>query len=80
MEQIEIKFLICKFVVVYLYAQQQNWKMVACGRYHTLAIKTNRTLWVWEYNYSDQLGLGDTTDRYQQYYFIDMMIPKLKIY
>jgi alpha-tubulin suppressor-like RCC1 family protein len=34
-----------------------NWKQVACGYYHTAAIKTDGTLWTWGYNfYAGQLG------------------------
>jgi alpha-tubulin suppressor-like RCC1 family protein len=36
-----------------------NWKSVACGVYHTAAIKTDGTLWTWGYNWAGQLG--DTT-------------------
>jgi alpha-tubulin suppressor-like RCC1 family protein len=30
-----------------------NWKQVACGAYHTAAIKTDGTLWLWGNNYID---------------------------
>ena len=33
-----------------------NWKQVACGSYHTAAIKTDGTLWTWGYNPYGQLG------------------------
>ena len=33
-----------------------NWKQVACGRYHTTAIKTDGTLWSWGYNLFGELG------------------------
>jgi rubredoxin len=33
-----------------------NWKQVACGGYHTAAIKTDGTLWTWGYNFSGLLG------------------------
>ena len=36
-----------------------NWKQVACNRYHTAAIKTDGTLWLWGYN--GYGGLGDNT-------------------
>jgi alpha-tubulin suppressor-like RCC1 family protein len=35
-----------------------NWKDISCGREHTLAVKTDGTLWVWGRNNTRQLGLG----------------------
>jgi alpha-tubulin suppressor-like RCC1 family protein len=40
-----------------------NWKSVAGGNYHTIAIKTDGTLWSWGYNGYGQLGVNDTTPR-----------------
>jgi len=40
-----------------------NWKQVACGNGHTVAIKTDGTLWTWGHNYYGQLGLNDTNPR-----------------
>lgn len=40
-----------------------DWKQLSCGHSHTLALKTNGTLWTWGLNTSGQLGLGDTTNR-----------------
>jgi len=40
-----------------------NWKQVACGFYHTAAIKTDGTLWSWGYNSYGQLGDNTTTSR-----------------
>ena len=40
-----------------------TWKQVACGYYHTAAIKTDGTLWAWGRNYSGQLGDNTTTQR-----------------
>jgi len=40
-----------------------NWAVVAAGVYHTVAIKTDGTLWVWGRNNYGQLGLGDYTVR-----------------
>jgi len=38
--------------------------MVAAGFRHTLALKSDGTLWAWGFNLFGQLGLsGDTTDR-----------------
>jgi len=33
-----------------------TWKMVTCGMYHTVAIKTDGTLWTWGRNQYGQLG------------------------
>ena len=33
-----------------------NWRSVACGMYHTAAIKTDGTLWTWGYDNYGQLG------------------------
>jgi alpha-tubulin suppressor-like RCC1 family protein len=35
-----------------------DWDSVVAGGYHTCAVKTNRTLWCWGYNFSGQLGVG----------------------
>ena len=35
-----------------------NWKQVSCGFYHTAAIKTDGTLWLWGRNVFGQLGDG----------------------
>jgi len=39
-----------------------NWKQVACGGYHTAAIKTDGTLWTWGRGTSGQLGNAVTTN------------------
>ena len=43
------------------FAGGTNWKQVACGGYHTSAIKTDGTLWTWGFNSFVQLGLGNNT-------------------
>jgi alpha-tubulin suppressor-like RCC1 family protein len=40
-----------------------NWKNVSGGWYHTSAIKTDGTLWLWGRNDSSQLGTNDATQR-----------------
>ena len=40
-----------------------NWKSIACGRLHTIAIKTDGTLWSWGYNFYG--NLGDNTRTYR---------------
>jgi alpha-tubulin suppressor-like RCC1 family protein len=39
------------------------WKQVSVGQSHTVAIRTNGTLWSWGRNADGQLGLGNTVDR-----------------
>src|SRR3989337_2185821 len=36
---------------------------IAAGSYHTLAIKSDGTLWAWGYNYAGQLGDGTTSNK-----------------
>jgi alpha-tubulin suppressor-like RCC1 family protein len=45
------------------FAGGSNWKQVACGLEHTIAIKTDGTLWTWGRNNSGQLGVNDTSNR-----------------
>ena len=40
-----------------------NWKYVSCGNSHTVAIKTDGTLWAWGYNINGQLGDNTIIDR-----------------
>lgn len=35
-----------------------NWKMVTAANFHSLAIKTNGTLWAWGWGNSHEMGLG----------------------
>jgi alpha-tubulin suppressor-like RCC1 family protein len=42
-------------------AAGNNWKQVSCGLYHTAAIKTDGTLWIWGQNIYGQLGTNNTT-------------------
>jgi alpha-tubulin suppressor-like RCC1 family protein len=40
-----------------------TYRNISAGNGISAAIKTNGTLWVWGFNYSGQLGFGDTNDR-----------------
>ena len=40
-----------------------TWKQVACGSSHTVAIKTDGTLWTWGTNTNGQLGDNTTVDK-----------------
>ena len=40
-----------------------TWSKVASGDAHTMAVKTDGTLWAWGYGGTGQLGLGDTPHR-----------------
>ncbi|HMM12669.1 MAG TPA: hypothetical protein PKE03_11300, partial [Bacteroidales bacterium] len=40
-----------------------DWKIVAGGAYHTLAIRNDGTLWAWGYNNYGQLGDGTTNSQ-----------------
>jgi alpha-tubulin suppressor-like RCC1 family protein len=42
---------------------ETSWKVIACGGYHSVAIREDGTLWAWGYNVSGQLGNGQTSDR-----------------
>jgi len=45
------------------FAGGNDWNSVNCGRFFTIAIKTNGTLWVWGNNESGQLGNFAITNR-----------------
>jgi alpha-tubulin suppressor-like RCC1 family protein len=45
------------------FAGGTNWKQVSGGNGHTLAIKTDGTLWTWGWGALGQLGTNDTTNR-----------------
>ena len=40
-----------------------NWKSVSVGASHAIAIKTDRTIWAWGYNYEGELGDGSQNDK-----------------
>ena len=39
------------------------WAAVSCGQFHTMALKTDGTLWAWGDNSYGQLGLGSTAQK-----------------
>ena len=41
------------------FAGGTNWKQISCGYFHTAAIKTDGTLWIWGENNNGLLGDGD---------------------
>ncbi|QPX48302.1 regulator of chromosome condensation [Synechococcus phage S-SRM01] len=45
------------------FAGGTNWKQVACGANHTVAIKTDGTLWIWGQNTIGQLGDNTIVNR-----------------
>ena len=47
-----------KCTPVTTFAGGTNWKQVSCGQFHTAAIKTDGTLWMWGNDNSGQLGIN----------------------
>ncbi|PHR49180.1 MAG: hypothetical protein COA32_03780 [Fluviicola sp.] len=41
-----------------------NWIQISAGTYHSLAIKSDSTLWAWGGNFNGQLGDGTTADKH----------------
>ena len=60
-----IKSLECPFITTWCnrVGSATNWKSVAAGFGHTVALKTDGTLWAWGYNSASQLGDGTTVNR-----------------
>jgi alpha-tubulin suppressor-like RCC1 family protein len=52
-----------KSTPVTTFAGGTNWKQVNAGAYHTAAIKTDGTLWIWGSGTLAQLGNNSATDR-----------------
>ncbi|MBT9177227.1 MAG: putative serine protease HtrA [Firmicutes bacterium] len=40
-----------------------DWQLVSAGRFHTMAIRRDGTLWAWGWNGDGELGLGDFQSR-----------------
>lgn len=57
------KLLVLFFAAFSLPVFSQCWTQVAAGTYHTLAIKSDGTLWAWGLNDNGQLGDGTTVNR-----------------
>lgn len=58
------KLLLILSLAFSLNANAQCWKKVTGSRYHTLAIKTDSSLWGWGRNYVGELGDGTSFDRW----------------
>ena len=62
-----IVFMLIQFTQSALSAEAMDNKFVnefisvSAGRYHTLAVKTDGSLWAWGYNLRGQLGNGETS-------------------
>jgi len=50
-------------IPVTTFAGGTNWKSIASGGYHYVALKTDGTLWTWGDNNTGQLGTNNTTTR-----------------
>lgn len=56
-------FLIVLFIIFIQNAYAQCWSQIAAGQYHTLAIKSDGTLWAWGNNDNGQLGDGTAVNK-----------------
>ncbi len=41
-----------------------DWASIAAGKYHTVALKTDGSLWAWGHNNGGQLGIGESEPQY----------------
>ncbi|MBS1534699.1 MAG: T9SS type A sorting domain-containing protein [Bacteroidetes bacterium] len=55
--------LIIFFIILTQNSKAQCWSQIAAGEYHTLAIKSDGTLWAWGNNDYGQLGDGTTINK-----------------
>ena len=44
--------------------RKRDWAFIAAGSNHSIALKTDGTLWAWGWNYYGQLGDGSTVNKY----------------
>jgi alpha-tubulin suppressor-like RCC1 family protein len=51
-------------IIPYQIGSDSDWFTLAAGTGHSVAIKTNRTIWSWGGNWYGQLGLGDVDSRF----------------
>lgn len=51
------------FILSFQYSSSQCWKEIAAGASHSVAIKSDGTLWAWGRNHKGQLGDGTTVDK-----------------
>lgn len=62
-----LKLLICVLAFTFTYTLHAQatrcFKQIIAGEFHTVAIKTDGTLWVWGNNARGQVGDGTTTDK-----------------
>ena len=50
-------------MLLLLIGSDHNWSQIAAGGYHTVALKTNGSLWAWGDNENGQLGTGQRGTR-----------------
>ena len=53
-----------------------NWLSIAAGGAHTIALKSDGTLWAWGWNAYGQLGDGTNTDRWSPVQIILVPVPE----
>jgi len=58
------KVIVCFCSVLFLLATFDTTEGITGGEYHTIALKSDGTVWTWGYNGSGRLDDGTTTARY----------------